>query len=344
MIARTRFALVACIALFSAGVLSAQAPPPPAPIEEPPPPARDAIAARVTGQPWNLTSTIPELMIYRSLLRVPPPSREKARKDVLTYLVDNAIIDQYLVQLKVQVDPKEIDENVKKLKDEAVRDKRDFQDLLKKLVITEDELRNELQSALRWDKFVLQQGNDKVLQQFFMQNPAMFNGSRVRARHILIPVTDNNKDASLAKITAIKKSIDAEVAETVAKLVNTDALGRERERARAQELAFIKAAQAESTCPSKKDGGDLDFFPRVGAMVEPFARVAFALKPNQMSDPVSTDFGYHLILTLEFKEGKEVKFDQVKPFVQDVYGERLREAVLAAYKPRARIEILEQKK
>lgn len=327
MDAKIRFAVVALTACFSATLASAQTPP-----------ARDIVAAKVNGQ------AIPELMIYRSLLRVPPDKHEQARKDILNYLIDTAIVDQYLLQLKIQVEAKEVDESIRKIKDEAARDKQNFEDLLKKLVITEPELRVELAAALRWDKFVLQQGTDKVLQQFFTQNPAMFDGSQVRVRHILIPVKDNNKEAALAKITGLKKGIDAEVAQAVAKVPSgADALTREKDRCGALEQAFIKSAQTHSTCPSAKDGGDLKFFPRVGAMVEPFARVAFALKPYQLSDPVQTDFGYHLILVVEQKEGRAMKFEQVKPFVQEVYGERLREAVLAAYKPKARVEIMQRR-
>ena len=80
-------------------------------------------------------------------------------------------------------------------------------------------------------------------------------------------------------------------------------------------------------------------------MVEPFARAAFALKPYQISDPVATEFGYHLILAIDFTPGKEVKFEDknIKAFVQEVYGERLREAVLTAYKAKSKIDIVEKK-
>jgi len=79
-------------------------------------------------------------------------------------------------------------------------------------------------------------------------------------------------------------------------------------------------------------------------MVEPFARAAFALKPFQMSDPVGTEFGYHLILVVDSKPGKTVKYEDVKTRVQDVYSERLREAVIAGYKGQKKIEIFEHKK
>ncbi len=341
MFTRTRSALIGCMLLLSAGVIAAQNTQIPPPKVEPPP-ARELVAARVNGQ------AIPELAVYRGTLRVPPARRDEARKDVMNYLIDNTIVDQYLLQLKIQVDGKEVDEHVEKIKKEALEiEKKPFDVILKELMVTEDELRTELTSALRWDKFVLQQGTDKVLQDFFKTNIDMFNGSKMQARHILIPVTDGKKEAAQVKLAVLKKQIEDEVALSVDKLPKTtDAITREKERAKAMEKAFADAAVKNSTCPSAKDGGDLGLFPRAGAMVEPFARAAFALKPFQISEPVSTEFGYHLILAVDFKTGKDVKFDDknVKAFVQEVYGERLREAVLTAYKAKAKIEIVERKK
>ena len=71
----------------------------------------------------------------------------------------------------------------------------------------------------------------------------------------------------------------------------------------------------------------------------PFARAAFALKPYQMSEPVATEFGHHLILAVDYRPGKDVKYENVKSYVLEVYGERLRDAVLAAYKGKSKIEV-----
>jgi peptidyl-prolyl cis-trans isomerase C len=315
--------------------------PPPTPAAETPPPAA-AIAAVVNGQPLH------EVAVFRALLRVHPQQRDKARPEVLNYLVDNVIVDQYLTQLRIEITAKEIDEHVAQMKAEAAKAGREFPAMLKTLFLTEDELRRELVGALRWDKFVLQQGTDKVLHDMFDKNVEMFNGARMQTRHILIKIPPSSQAEAEGKIVALKKQILTEAAQELAKLpAGTDKITQEKERAKTLDKVFAATAARESACPSgKQSGGDLGPFPRVGAMVEPFARAAFALKPYQMSDPVVTEFGVHLILAIDYRPGKEVKFEDagVKQFVADVYAERLREAVLHNYKPKARIEVRELKR
>jgi peptidyl-prolyl cis-trans isomerase C len=58
--------------------------------------------------------------------------------------------------------------------------------------------------------------------------------------------------------------------------------------------SFESLAKQFSKCPSGRDGGSLGSFGK-GQMVEAFETAAFALKPGEISGPVRTRFGYHLI-------------------------------------------------
>lgn len=63
-------------------------------------------------------------------------------------------------------------------------------------------------------------------------------------------------------------------------------------------VSFAKLAEMKSMCPSRKHGGDLGVFGR-GAMVKPFEKAAFALEKGQLSQPVKTEFGWHIIKRVE---------------------------------------------
>ena len=57
---------------------------------------------------------------------------------------------------------------------------------------------------------------------------------------------------------------------------------------------FEQIAEAHSLCPSGKDGGDLGWFGK-GMMVKPFEEACFSMEVGQVSAPIQTQFGFHLI-------------------------------------------------
>lgn len=81
-------------------------------------------------------------------------------------------------------------------------------------------------------------------------------------------------------------------------LVKTEAEAKELMAKINNEEDFANLAAQYSLCPSGANGGDLGFFPR-GMMVKPFEDAAFSLETGKVSEPVQTQFGWHLILVTD---------------------------------------------
>ena len=63
-------------------------------------------------------------------------------------------------------------------------------------------------------------------------------------------------------------------------------------------VAFEDLARDYSKCPSGRDGGDLRWFGK-GMMVKPFEDAAFSAELNKVTEPVQTQFGWHLIIVTD---------------------------------------------
>jgi len=112
-------------------------------------------------------------------------------------------------------------------------------------------------------------------------------------------------------------------------LVGSKSGAGESEKAKARERAaqvlaqirkspdsFAELAKKSSDDPgSASQGGDLGFFAR-GMMVRPFEDAAFRLKPNQISDLVESDFGFHIIKITGIKAGKMKRMEQARPEIE----------------------------
>lgn len=81
--------------------------------------------------------------------------------------------------------------------------------------------------------------------------------------------------------------------------------------------SFEDAAKEYSTCPSKEKGGDLGEFTR-GQMVPEFEDKAFEMEEGTISEPVKTQFGYHIIKLVKKNEAGQKTFDEVKAEIEQI--------------------------
>lgn len=123
---------------------------------------------------------------------------------------------------------------------------------------------------------------EEEAKKFYSDNMTMFiEDTSIRASHILVS--------------------DIDTAEEVAKKLKNGA-------------DFGEVAAEYSSCPSKANGGDLGFFTK-GRMVPEFEEAAFSLEVGQVSEPVKTQFGYHIIKVEEKKAPQMKTFEEAKDVI-----------------------------
>lgn len=206
-------------------------------------------------------------------------------KQVLTQMVQQALIDQYGKDQKIDIPPGDIEKKEADIK--AKYPPGQFEAILKQQGLSETDVQNILRQQLIIEKAVAPQVHvtDAEIKAYFDKNHTTLDKpAQVRARHILVA--------------------DQKTADTVeAKL---KAGGN-----------FADLAKQYSTDPSTKDkGGELGFF-GVGQMVKPFSDAAFSLPVGATSAPVKSPFGWHIINVEEKKPATLATLASATPQIKD---------------------------
>ncbi len=104
---------------------------------------------------------------------------------------------------------------------------------------------------------------------------------------------------------------------------------------------FAELAKKKSKDPGASDGGDLGFFTK-DQMVPEFSAVAFALEPGKISDPVKSQFGWHIIKVEEKRNRKAPDFEQVKAQIETYVTRKAQADYVAKLRETAKIERMDQ--
>ena len=228
----------------------------------------------------------------------------------------DADVEAVLKMQKAQIPPEQIEE-AKKFYGERLAQQFLMQTLLldeanKKGIQVSDEDRKKLEA-----EFVKANANRPGAPKSFAE---MAEKSPFGKERGLKDIEDNLKIQKLleqeitSKITVDEKKVDEMVNEAQKKALDAEAKIRTLKKSfdglKGEELAkkFAEVAKANSDCPSKEKGGDLGEFTH-GQMVKEFDEVAFKSEPFKVSDPVKTQFGWHLIMVTKKIPAVEAKGD-----------------------------------
>src|SRR5712675_2565670 len=104
---------------------------------------------------------------------------------------------------------------------------------------------------------------------------------------------------------------------------------------------FAELAKKESKDPGASDGGDLGFFTK-DQMVPEFSAAAFALEPGKISDPVKSQFGWHIIKVEEKRSRKAPEFEQVKAQIETYVTRKAQADYVAKLRETAKVERMDK--
>jgi peptidyl-prolyl cis-trans isomerase C len=104
---------------------------------------------------------------------------------------------------------------------------------------------------------------------------------------------------------------------------------------------FAELAKKKSKDPGASDGGDLGFFTK-DQMVPEFSAVAFALEPGKISDPVKSQFGWHVIKVEEKRNRKAPDFEQVKSQIETYVTRKAQADYVTKLRETAKVERMDQ--
>lgn len=211
-----------------------------------------------------------------------------ARQLVQQFMVENALLRAANVQ-GYKVDDAEFEvrkaEIIKQFAG-APDAPKSFDELLEKSPLGKEKTLQSIRTSMIIEKMIKAEVFDKDKKDYTAEANKIIENIKAENSKCL------SDDQAKAKIEALKKQLDAAAADKKAAL-------------------FADLAKANSACPSGANGGDLGEFGH-GQMVPEFEKAAFALNVGDISEPVKTQFGYHLVMTTKKTPAADGKEESVQ--------------------------------
>lgn len=245
--------------------------------------ARDSVVARVGKIP-----------IYRSefdaaLKRIgiervqSSEQRLRLEAELLEQIVNERLLKQIVAAEKIAVDEDEVSKILVRMRSQLSDRQIELDTFLAQNGRDEESLRRQIELELALKKMLAAELTSDALAAAFEKHHREIDGTRLRASHIVLRPDPARGAGALPALVSKAEEIRREIIKG--------------------KISFAEAARSYSAGPSRRQGGDVGFFPRHGVMHEDFAREAFALAKGEVSKPFATPSGVHILTVTGIEPG-----------------------------------------
>ncbi len=241
---------------------------------------------------------------------------------VVSQLIVQTLLEQEAKTRGIKVSNKEVNEAITKIM-EKMGGKDQVLSVLKQNGVSVSQFKKDVKTQVMMQKLATQTGKvnvtDKDCKEFYDKNVDKFtHGEQARASHILIAANPAQIQSELSedsKKTYTKEAMQKKVEEKMAaQKALAEKIAKELQADNSKFASYAKKYSADTN--SAKQGGDLGFFEK-GSMVPEFAIAAFNAKPNTVTNPVKTQFGYHIIMVTDRKAAGTTSFEKAKSDIKE---------------------------
>jgi parvulin-like peptidyl-prolyl isomerase len=248
---------------------------------------------------------------------VKPEDRAAQEPKLVEELIDRQLIREFLGKRKFTASADDLAFQIQRAEEAIRKHGDDPAVLLPKLGYSPERLKSELGLSLAWQAYIRHTVTLPQTKDYFDQHREELDGTRLRARQIFLKLPPSPSEADITAKTMKLKDLRAQIVSA--------------------KITFQDAARKYSESPSGADGGDVGLFGPRGKLPTPVTRAAFALKVNDISEPVVSAFGVHLIQVTERLPG-DLSLEDVRPQIVDRLSEQLWSETAARERKTAKIE------
>lgn len=262
----------------------------------------EEVVARVDGEPITVREVDREIRIAFPNRQIADEAQTLVRQKAVEQVIKRRLILKWLEETGRSASADDIRRAMTQLRERLQKLGSTLDEFLKQQDLDEAGLERSLAWQIGWQRYLDQQLVDSNLEKYFLKHRIEFDGSEVRVAHILFKPDQKAGEKGWEAARARAKECLAQI--------------------RSKNLTFAEAAKRYSDSPSREQGGDIGFISRHQPMPEPFSAAAFRLETLQVSEPIETVFGVHLILRLDLKPGDK-GWQDVRPRLEDAITQYL---------------------